>query len=293
MATGRLWQKIVRWFAGGRTVADLAEWLQIEKRELYDVPRDYRVFTIPKRNGQPRAIHAPNDRLKAIQRTINRRLLRKLPTHAAATGFERGKSIVDNALPHARRAVVINIDVIEFFPSTRAERVHEMLRRCGWGHGAARLVTSLCTVDGGLPQGAPTSPKLSNLVNLSTDVQLSALAEMYDARYTRYADDITFSLPHDDKYDERSLLSEARGVLGRKGYTVHYRRKLSIRRRHQRQEVTGLVVNDRPRLSRETRRRLRAVEHRHETGKIATMTRQQLAGWRSLERMIAQQSDVS
>lgn len=157
------------------------------------------------------------------------------------------------------------------------------------GSGASRLLKELCTHENGLPQGAPTSPALSNLVNFNLDVQLTELAEMFDARYTRYADDMTFSLPADDRFDEKDLLWNVRGIVRRRGYTVHPRRKLSIRRRHQRQEVTGLVVNERPRLPRETRRRLRAVRHRIATGKTATMTRQQLAGWQSLEQMIEQE----
>lgn len=283
---GKLWRRIVRWFAGGRTIADLAAWLDVPRKELRATPRRYRRFEIRKRSGGMRVIFAPNDRLKAVQRRIHRRLLRKLPVHDAATGFRRGKNIVDNARPHAGRAVVIKLDIIEFFPSTQPARVYGLFNRCGWGRGASRLLTALCTHDDGLPQGAPTSPPLSNLVNFGLDVQLTELAEMFDARYTRYADDMTFSLPADDRFDEKDLLWNARGILRRRGYTVHHRRKLSIRRRHQRQEVTGLVVNERPNLSRETRRRLRAVRHRVATGRTATMTRRQLQGWQSLEQMI-------
>lgn len=287
----KFWNRIVRIVAGGRTVADLADWLKIEKSELRDAPLHYRRFHIPKRNGGKREIHAPNDRLKRLQRRIHRRLLRRLKSHPAATAFEPGRSIADNARPHARRAVVLNIDLIEFFPSIPAERVYKLLRGCGWGRGASRLVTKLCTHDGVLPQGAPTSPKLSNLVNVFLDESLQDLAEQFDARYTRYADDVTFSFTSDDPQAVKSLLWNAREILYWRGYTVHRKRKLSVRRRHQRQEVTGLVVNDRPRLPRETRRRLRAARHRHRIGRIATLTRQQLAGWASLERMLEAAGD--
>lgn len=128
----KMWRSLVRWFAGGRTIAELAEWLIISKQELRTIPRDYRSFEIPKRSGGRRTIFAPNEKLKALQRRIHRRLLRKLPVHPAATGFQRGKSIVDNARPHAGRAVVINLDIIEFFTSTETNRVYGLFKRCGW-----------------------------------------------------------------------------------------------------------------------------------------------------------------
>lgn len=286
MAWRNLWNRVVRWFAGGRTVADLADWLKLDKPELRDVPLDYRRFGIPKRSGGTREICAPNDRLKSLQRIIYRRLLRRLRSHPAATGFEPGRSIVDNARPHAGQAVVLCIDIVAFFPSIPAERVYRLFRSCGWGRGAGRLLTRLCTHDGSLPQGAPTSPKLSNLVNYFLDQSLQELAGGFNARYTRYADDITFSIAEDDAFAVKSLLWNARDILWWKGYTVHHRRKLSVRRRHQRQEVTGLVVNNRPRLPREVRRRLRAVRHHHATGRVATMTREQLDGWTSFARMV-------
>lgn len=289
------WRKLQRWFAGGRTVADLAAWLKVSRDELRTVPRDYRRFTIPKRSGGRREILAPNNRLKALQRRIHRRLLRGLRAHPAATGFEPGKSIVDNALPHAGQAVVVNVDIVAFFPSIRAARVHRLFRGCGWGRGASRLLTQLCTYEDALPQGAPTSPRLSNLINYFLDVELADLAAQFDARYTRYADDITFSLAAADSLTIRSLLWNVRQIAGRKGYTLHYRRKLSVRRAHQRQEVTGLVVNDGPRLPRSVRRWLRAVKHRFARQRAdvfslmrrrPTMTEQQLDGWMSLETMI-------
>ena len=291
MIFAALWRRIRRWFAGGRTLSDLAEWLPISIRELRETPRDYRRFSIPKRLGGQREILAPNDRLKALQRRIHRRLLRRLPSHPAATAFERGKSIVDNALPHTGQAVVLNVDFVAFFQSTTAERVQRLFRRCGWGRAASRLLTELCTSEGSLPPGAPTSPRLSNLVNRFLDEDLSRIAAACGARYTRYADDLTFSFAVDDPFEVRSLLWNVRLLVGHKGYTVHHRRKLSVRRSHQRQQVTGLVVNERPQLPRHTRRWLRAVRHRYLTRRRTTISRQALSGWNSLESMIRARAD--
>jgi hypothetical protein len=108
--------------------------------------------------------------------------------------------------------------------------------------------------------------------------------------YTRYADDITFSADAADREHLMKLLGFTRYVTRELGYKLHGKKKTRIRRRHQRQMVTGLVVNVRPRLPRETRRRMRAIEHRLATRGSASLTEVQMAGWRSLESMIERQS---
>ena len=114
----------------------------------------YRDFTIPKRSGGTRRILAPDDELKSLQRRILRRLLGRLRAHPAATGFERGKSILTNARAHQGRAVVLRFDLVDFFPSTRARRLRAYFRRIGWNRPATKLLLRLCTHEGGLPQGA-------------------------------------------------------------------------------------------------------------------------------------------
>jgi RNA-directed DNA polymerase len=144
----------------------------------------------------------------------------------------------------------------------------------------------LCTNRGYLPQGAPTSPRLSNLVNYGLDARLAGLAARHGAAYTRYADDMTFSFPLDDRTAIRAVIRGTKAILKEHGYALHMKHKLHIRRRHQQQVVTGLVVNDAVRLPRRTRRWLRAVEHRAANGGQATLGPAQLAGWRSLQDMI-------
>lgn len=283
----KLWRLLRRVPAGGRSVDELAEWLNVPRKQLVSIEPMYRRFTIPKRSGGQREILAPSDDLKRIQRRILRRVLNGLTVHPCATGFERGRSIVDNALPHRQPAVLVKLDIIEFFPSTEAERIRRLFLSCGWGRAASDLLTHLCTYEGSLPQGAPTSPRLSNLVNRLLDEELENIATGFGANYTRYADDMTFSFSADEPHQVSDLLFNVRHTLGRWGYTAHHRHKLSVRRRHQRQEVTGLIVNgDRPRLPRETRRWLRAVRHRVATRGYGTLTAEQLTGWESLERMI-------
>jgi len=327
---------LLSWLLKGRghDVGELARRLGVaDPRQLRRFEPRYREFAIPKRSGGTRRILAPDDQLKRLQRSILRRLLTRLKAHPAATGFERGQSIVTNARAHQGQAVVLRFDLCDFFPSTRAKRVKKYFRRIGWNRPATKLLMRFCTYERGLPQGAPTSPRLSNLVNYRLDARLAGMAAKLGAVYTRYADDITISLPKCDEGDSRPaervcrnpltgqkwrvtrLESTAdtiryvtgfvRRVVEAEGYRLHRRKKLSVRRRHHRQVVTGLVVNDQVNLPRSTRRWLRAVEHRarlaqqtssasgdpasHVSARKPTLTPAQREGWSALQSMIARQ----
>lgn len=271
-------------------VEDLAERLGIPFDDLEATPIAYQAFDLTKRSGGLRRIHAPSDGLKQVQRHILRRLLARLPVHLAAVGFERDQSIVTNALRHVGRAVVVRMDIQEFFPNTTARRVEDYFLERGWNRPASEELTRLCTYQDALPQGAPTSPRLSNLVNMKLDARLTALAESAGAVYTRYADDLTFSFAEDDARVNRVIRSTKR-VLRDFGYTIHHRRKLHVRRDYEQQLVTGLVVNERVNLPRATRRWLRAVEHHLARGRPASLSAEQMAGWRALRQMIIEQRD--
>jgi hypothetical protein len=288
----------------GHGVDELARRLKIDADALARIEPSYEEFSIPKRSGGMRTIEAPSPELKSVQRQILRRLLRRLRAHPAATGFESGASIVRHARHHQGRAVVMRLDVKDFFPSTTAEQVRHYFRGIGWNRPASEILVRLCTHKGHLPQGAPTSPRLSNLVNYRIDARLAGMASCFGAVYTRYADDITLSFDHEDHAKIHAMQRLAREVLASEGYVLHGRKKLSVRRRHHRQVVTGLVVNERVNLPRPIRRWLRAVEHRSRTAqspslhspdplrtpKKPTLTPQQLEGWRALQAMIARQT---
>lgn len=275
---------------GGLGVDELARRLGVDEAELRALVPRYRLFTMMKRSGGQRFIDEPEEDLKRVQRLVLRRLLARLRSHPAAHGFERGRSIVTAALPHARRAVVLRMDVHDFFLSTKSERVSSYFRRVGWSAEAATLLTRLCTHRGGLPQGAPTSPRLSNLLNFRLDARLAALARARGAAYTRYADDMTFSFASDEHETLVSVIQTTKKALGDEGYRLHTDRKLRVLRPHVRQTVAGLVVNDGVRLPRTTRRWLRAVEHRASLSVETTLTPEQLQGWRALRHMVEEQS---
>ena len=258
--------------------------------QLQAMPVSYQRFSIPKRSGGARKICAPDAALKEMQRVILYRLLSRLKVHPAATGFRRGESIVTNARRHVSKAVVLRMDVRDFFPSTTERRVNLYFRVIGWLKEPADVLTKLCTLDGGLPQGAPTSPALSNLVNYPVDARLAAVAATIGATYTRYADDITFSFDTDERWALNAAIGSTKVILADYGYRLHQDKKLRIARGHNRQVVTGLVVNESVNLPRAVRRRLRAIRHCVQTGRPATMTTEQLTGWQGLEEMIARQS---
>ncbi|MHC4503849.1 MAG: reverse transcriptase family protein [Planctomycetota bacterium] len=274
----------------GHPVDELATRLGMPPDELRAFEPRYREFTIPKRSGGKRAISAPDKDTKGLQRRILKRLLARLSCHRAAHGFEKGRSIVTNALPHVGRAVVVRMDIRDFFTSTSARRVRDYFRRIGWNREASDLLVKLATLDGGLPQGAPTSPRLSNLVNRRLDARLDAAARSLGGTYTRYADDLTFSFPEHDRATVNVIVNIAEKVAEEEGYTIHRRKKRHVRGRCSRQIVTGLVVNESINLPRERRRWLRAVAHRLSKGRQTTLSREQLAGWKALVSMIVRQS---
>ena len=280
-----------------RSLADLFKWLNVPQAELAawrsGMPRgaagyDYTTFGIPKRSAGVRTIEAPTPKLKTLQRTVLHRLLNGLPIHPAAAGFVPGRSIVDNARPHVGQAVVVNIDLADFFPSINRHRVEAFFRAIGWSGEASAILAHICTRDGHLPQGAPTSPALSNLVNRRLDSRLAALAQKYGGHYTRYADDLTFSFPQFSGRT-RIIVKYIRAVLEEEGYRIQMKKKVRIQRAHERQTATGLVVNAAVNAPRAVRRKLRAMRHHAKTGRLPSGEQTRLKGWESFVSMIARQ----
>ena len=248
-------------FTRGKNTHELSEWLRMSRDELFAIVPSYQEFTIPKRSGGVRLIQSPNPELKKIQRRILRRLLSGLKSHEAAVGFEQGKSIVTGARQHTGKAMVLRFDIIDFFPSTSGTRVYNYLRRIGWNRRVAKLLCRLMTHEDRLPQGAPTSPRLSNLINFSMDHCIEEFVAQYDGAFTRYADDITVSFPDPD-CDLEEIVDGVFRYIRWNGYRPHLGKKLNVSRRSQRQSVNGLVVNETVNLPRERRRWLRSVKHR-------------------------------
>jgi RNA-directed DNA polymerase len=210
-----------------------------------------------RRGTKVRWIEAPKSILKRIQRDLLDHVLYGLPVTEHAHGFVPGRSIVTNARQHVGRHWVVTLDIKDFFPSITAGQVRAAIDGLGWDAECLIAVTTLLTRRGRLPQGAPTSPHVANLVARDLDHLLAARAAARGWDYTRYADDLTFS--GDSSPD--GLVEDVETLLWQHGFRSA-RRKTRLMPRDQRQEVTGLVVNERVRLPKPQRRRLRAMVYR-------------------------------
>lgn len=285
-----------KFFENGRRVDDLSVWLG---KNLYPVssltawqrgfPSDYsyQSFTIPKRNGHgTRTIHAPNPLLKKLQRHLYCVLLRGLKTHPSCCGFLPRKSILNAALPHVKAGVLINMDLKDYFASTKERSVYQMWRRLGWGRSASKILTRMCCLQGNLPTGAPTSPMLSNVLNYRLDYRLSALCHKKGGHYTRYADDLSFSFPT-LRGREKLILKQIANIIKDSGYQIQKNKRVRIQRSHQRQTVTGLVVNTRVNLPRTMRRTIRAMKYRAQTGQLNKEQLRRLEGFLALQKMLS------
>lgn len=216
----------------------------------------YQTFTIKKKSGADRIIHAPVKGLKSILRSLNFVLQCVYEPHEAATGFVLDKSIVDNAKKHVRHHYVLNMDLKDFFHTFDRNRVkmgfiYEPFDLSGDKEPLAFLLASLCThpfeingeVKTVLPQGSPTSPTLTNILCKKLDRRLTGLANRFGVTYTRYADDITFSSPH-NIYTDESFNQELKRIIEEDQQLVVNPKKSRLQKAGFRQEVTGLIVND-------------------------------------------------
>ncbi|RKH20164.1 RNA-directed DNA polymerase [Corallococcus sp. CA041A] len=263
-----------------------------------DTGSNYVTWSIPKRTGGERTITSPKRELKEAQRWVLSNVVERLPVHGAAHGFVAGRSILTNALAHRGADVLVKVDLKDFFPSVHWRRVKGLLRKGGLKENTSTLLALMSTeaprermsfrgktlhVAKGpraLPQGAPTSPGITNALCLRLDKRLSALSRKLGFTYTRYADDLTFSWTKAKAPKARRaqgapvavLLARVKDIVEAEGFTVHPD-KTRVARKGSRQRVTGLVVNDAKdgtpaaRVPRDVVRRLRAAIHNRVKGK--------------------------
>lgn len=232
----------------------------------------YTTFKVPKKKkGAFRTIDAPVPELKYIQRCLNVVLQTLHTPHAAAMGFVPGRSVADNALRHLGQNYVYNIDLKDFFPSVGSGRLFRRLQAKPFGlsAGLASLVTDLCCHADGegrhvLPQGAPTSPTVTNIVCERLDRKLQQLAKAYGLKYTRYADDITFSGMSNVFADDGKFCTALRRIVEQEEHFVINPDKTRLCHRGMRQEVTGLTVNEKPNVARRYVKQLRTLLHNWE-----------------------------
>jgi RNA-directed DNA polymerase len=244
-----------------KTGTELGVYLGVSKKLISAIAlrpqKYYRSFEIIKPNGRRRIIHAPRVFLKTIQRYILDCILTPVLPHEAACGFRRGFSCATGANRHLQRPFLWNIDLKDFFPSIPTRRVIQAFTEIGYPGGAASLLASLTCLDDRLPQGAPTSPALANLIFYPADVQISDAASGRKIVYTRYADDLSFSSLVPISEDFRHTVAQ---IVRDSHFNINPSKSRLMGPKCGRQ-VTGLTVNEKLSIPRKKRRQLRAQFH--------------------------------
>ena len=280
------------------TPADLAEALGISIPRLRWLAwhtesaerTHYIQFTVPKKSGGVRILAAPHRSLRHCQEWMLEHIVRLIPVHEAAHGFVAGRSSVTNAAPHLQKKVVVNTDLRDFFPTITFPRVMGWLQSLGYSPAVATLLALLATEcprrevryagktlwvatgERSLPQGACTSPAISNAIAWRLDCRLAGLAKTLGWTYTRYADDMTFSTSGDASTRVGYLLARLRHISQDEGFALHPE-KTRVLRPNARQTVTGIVVNDQLGVPRKTVRQLRAILHNAQRTGLAAQNR--------------------
>lgn len=246
-----------------KSVNELSEFLQVSEFELKRFclrnEKFYHSFERAKKSGHGvRKICAPADALKKVQRRIKREILDKVNLHESCTGYRQGMSIVTNASIHVGQRFVLNMDIRDFFQSITSARVAGLFVSLGYDEEVALSLARLCCFRNAIPQGAPSSPTLANIVCHKLDRRLAGLAQARGLRYSRYCDDITVS---GDKYFNEKLQDLIKKIIVEEGFTVNDEKTRMLSKRAC-QTVTGLTVNDKVSVPRRRRRNLRAAIHK-------------------------------
>jgi len=250
----------------------------------------YSEVSIPKKTGGTRQLHIPTDELKTLQSDLKRFLASTLHrrVHKCANAYIPGRNTVTNATPHLGCAVLIKLDIVDFFGSIRREALLGCLEGAIHSNMVRQRVADLISLPNGVAQGAPSSPLVSNLCMREFDIEMYGQSSKLGARYTRYSDDITLSLPADDPEKVRILIKMTQRLLRKNGYELNTKKqKLRVLRPHQAQQICGVTINSgKPTISRKQRRLLRAAVHRVAAGKEASLSQEQIEGWHAYIAMV-------
>lgn len=227
------------------------------------------------RGHKNRRLSVPNAFLKMVQRRILECYLYQLEVSDHSTAYCKGKSLLDNASPHVGKECVLKLDISHFFDSIDDDMVYLVMKRLALSVPATSLLTHLCTYKTRLPQGAPTSPYIANLVMKQFDEKLGCWCRKNNITYTRYCDDMTFSGTKSAIRESR-IISKVKSLLYRMGFTLNDKKTVFISSSQQ-QRVTGVVVNEKPTLSRSQKRSIRQeVYYCQKYGAVESINRKRL-----------------
>jgi len=220
-----------------------ANFFIIEKNTLIDILRNtsvhYTHFKLGKKGGGYRIISAPCPILLNLQKTIYKRILLSVNVHPASMGFRQNISIIHNAKAHLGKEQVLKVDIADFFGSIKKYRIIKAFEKIGYPSNISKVLAELCILEGKLPQGAATSPTLSNIIAYDMDVKLASIAQKNNLTYTRYADDITFS---GKDFDFELILSLIYNIVKEEKFIIQ-RKKTRFLTEKKRKIVTGISVS--------------------------------------------------
>lgn len=243
----------------GRTPAYLASVINSSSNH-------YREFGIKKRSGGIREISVPYPALLEMQYWIYTNILSKIQIHACSHGFAKNKSILTNAKIHLMQENLLKLDLSNFFPSISLGRVIKVFKKLGYTTNVSYYLASICCLDEGLPQGAPTSPCLSNIIAHDLDVRLLKFSKHFGLKYTRYADDITFS----GTVIPVKFISYISKIIESEGFEVNTE-KTRLYKSQSKKIVTGILVSgETMKVPKEYKRKLRQTMHYIRTYGIAS-----------------------
>ena len=217
------------------------------------VEEHYHIAYIPKKKSGRRKLLVPDALLGRIQKNILRNILAERKVSSYAKAYVKGVGIVENAFPHSHAEIILKLDIEDFFENITYIMVYQCVFSGEYYPPAVRtLLTQLCCYRDYLPQGAPTSPMISNLVMFSFDQYMGKWCEEREICYTRYCDDMTFS----GKFDVREVKQKVRSYLQVLGFELNLK-KTKVLKQYNRQSVTGIVVNEKAQVSKTYRRDVR------------------------------------
>ncbi len=218
-----------------------------------NIPNNYRIFKIKKRRGGHRTIYEPKPMLKYIQKQILSSLLNEQRISNYAKAYHKNISLKDNALPHLNKKTILKLDIKNFFNSISFLDVYNACFPLYlYPAPVGIILTYLCTYQGHLVEGAPTSAYISNLVMRDLDEQIGLWCSNKNIVYTRYSDDFTFS----GDFNPQEVIEVVKKLLNKKGLKLN-NKKTKVINNSQSQNVTGIVVNEKLQVSSKKRKMLR------------------------------------
>lgn len=257
------------------SVAELAELLKLSCKHLdwlaANYAKHYSIHAFRKRTGGIRIVESPKQFLKNTQRVVLDKIINAIPPHDSVHGFVQGRSAISFVEPHVNKPLVLRMDLQDCFPSIHANRIWGLFRSLGYSFDVTQTLTALCTCwscpsdlsraikvenrpaeknrilslyhRNHLPQGAPTSPALLNLIAYRLDCRLAALARVANAQYTRYADDMLFSGAEKFARSAGSFVTSVGAIVLEEGFKLNYRKTRRMKK-STRQYAAGIVVNE-------------------------------------------------